>query len=104
MTEVDVRCSHCGRPFENSNCVACISGRIMGDGCTDCYYWCEACAVYTVQLIREVFVGPEIAHHSEPISKEEGDRRLALIRSCPEPGDERCRCEYHRAYFKSWLD
>ena len=104
MPEGEVRCSRCGRPFEDAEYVACISGKIMGDECTDCYYWCEACAVYTIRLVREVFAGPEIAHDSDPIPKDEGDRRLELIRSCPEPYNERCRCEGHRAYFGSWLD
>ncbi len=104
MPESDVRCSRCGRLFEKEECVGCISGRIMGDECTDSYYWCGGCAVYTVRLCREVFAGPETAHDSEPIPREEGDRRLELIRSCPEPHHERCRCEGHRAYFGDWLD
>jgi len=84
--------------------MASISGRIMGDECTDSYYWCEACEVFTVRFLREVFAGPEMTHDSEPISREEGDRRLALIRRCLEPYDERCHCEAHRAYFGKWLD
>jgi len=104
MAEGDVCCSRCRRPFAETDRVACISAKIMGDECTDCFYWCEACGVYTIRLYRDVFVGPETAHDSKPISKEEGDRRLALIRSCPEPWNERCRCEGHRAYFGDWLD
>jgi hypothetical protein len=68
------------------------------------FVWCGACEVYTLRLYRDVFVGPETARDSEPISKEEGDRRLAAIRSCPEPYDGRCRCDGHRAYFGDWLD
>ncbi len=56
--------------------MVCISGRIMGDECTHSYYWCGDCSVYTVRLCREVFAGPETAHDSEPIPREEGDRRL----------------------------
>jgi len=100
----DVQCSRCGRKFENEEQVACISGKIMGDECTDCYFWCGACNVYTVRLYRDVFLGPETARNSEPISKEEGERRLKLIRSCAEPHNERCRCDGHRAYFGGWLD
>jgi hypothetical protein len=104
MPEGEVRCSRCGTRFDTEDCVACISGRIMGDECTDSYYWCGGCAVYTVHLQRDVFAGPETARDSEPIDKEEGERRLALIRSCSEPQDERCRCDGHRAYFGDWLD
>jgi hypothetical protein len=104
MTKRDVRCSRCGREFVPEEQVACISGKIMGDECTDCYYWCGACGVYTIRLIRDVFVGPETERSSEPIPKEEGDRRLGLIRSCPEPHNERCKCDGHREYFGGWLD
>ena len=76
----------------------------MGDDCTDIFYWCGAGGVYTVRLIREVFAGPETEHESEPIPKDEGDRRITLIRRCPEPYDGRCRCDGHRAYFGDWLD
>jgi hypothetical protein len=104
MPEGEVRCSRCGKQFDKEDFVACISGRIMGDECTDSYYWCGSCAVYTVRLLRDVFVGPETAHNSEPISKEEGTHRLAIIRSCSAPQDERCRCDAHRAYFGDCLD
>ncbi len=104
MPERDTRCSRCGRLFEKKDRVAGISGRIMGDECTDHYYWCDACGVYTLRLYREVFAGPESSHDSEPIPKEEGDRRLELIRRCEDPFDDRCRCEGHKAYFGDWLD
>ena len=104
MPENDFCCSGCGRRFDADDRVASISAKIMGDECTDSYYWCGACEVYTVRLLREVFVGPETAHASEPIPKPEGDRRLTLIRSCPEPWDERCQCDAHRVYFGGWLD
>jgi hypothetical protein len=104
MPGSDVQCSLCGREFEKDEPVACISGRIMGDECTDSYYWCEACNVYIIRLCRDVFVGPEAARNSEPIPREEGERRLKLIRTCKEPHDARCRCDGHREYFGGWLD
>ncbi len=103
MSGSDIRCSRCRREFDKEEQVACISAEIMGDECTDCYYWCGACGVYTIRLYRDVFVGEETAHDSEPIPKEEGDRRIGLIRSCPDPGDGRCRCAAHRAYFDGWI-
>ncbi|TCJ11601.1 hypothetical protein EZJ19_15110 [Parasulfuritortus cantonensis] len=99
-----MRCSQCGREFTDAEQVACISGRIFGDECTDCYYWCEACGVYSLRMYRDVFAGPELEKDCEPISKTEGDRRIELIHRCPNPGDERCRCEAHREYFGEWLD
>jgi len=99
----DTLCSRCHKPFPQEP-VAFITGRIFGDECTDCYYWCEACQVYTVRLYRDAFCGEETSHESDPIPKEEGDRRVALIRSCPEPYEGRCKCAGHRAYFGEVLD
>lgn len=99
-----VRCGRCGREFDKEEQVACISAKIMGDECTDLFYWCGDCEVYTIRLCRDVFLGPDTERSSDPIPKQEGDRRLKLIRSCPEPGNERCRCDGHRAYFGGWLD
>jgi hypothetical protein len=104
MAEGDIRCSRCGRPFEKEERVALISGRVMGDGYTDCYYWCGTCGVYTARLYHDVFCGEETARDSTPISKEEGDRRIASIRRCADPHDERCRCKAHQEYFGGSLD
>jgi len=104
MAESGVHCSRCGRPFENEERLACISGKVMGDEYTDCYYWCGTCEVYTIRLFRDAFCGTETARDSTPISREDGDRRLELIRGCPDPNDERCQCEAHRGYFGGWLD
>ena len=104
MADNDIRCSSCLKPFGTREPIACISGKLMGDECTDCYFWCEPCGVYTIRLYRDSFQGSETEHYSNPIPKEEGDRRLALIRRCSEPWNERCRCDAHREYFGGWLD
>jgi len=104
MAEGDVQCSRCGRPFDKEERVALISGRVMGDDYTDCYFWCGTCGVYTVRLYRDAFCGEETARDSGPISREEGDRRLELIRSCAHPHNERYRCEAHQECFGGRLD
>jgi hypothetical protein len=76
----------------------------MGDDYTDCYYRRGTCGVYTVRLYRDAFAGEETARDSGPVSREEGDRRLELIRSCAHPDNARCRCEAHWAYFRGRLD
>jgi hypothetical protein len=104
MADGNLRCVKCGRSFAAEERVALISGKVMGDECTDVYYWCEACGVYSIRLYRDAFLGEETSSDSKPIPREEGDRRLALIGRCPEPWNERCRCEAHREYFGGWLD
>jgi hypothetical protein len=57
-----------------------------GDECTDCYYWCAGCGVYTLRLYRDVFTGPGEAHDSEPLDKD-------ADRGFPGPGSFGGCCE-----------
>ena len=101
-----VACSKCGEALgdKDGRPLACISGSVMGDEYTDAYYFCDACDVYTVVGYRDRFGGEETSGTRTPVSKEEGDKKLALIRECSDPSEKRCRCASHRAYFGSWLD
>jgi hypothetical protein len=81
-----------------------MSGSIMGDECTDVWYWCPLCQVYTVASWRDNFTGVESMQLSGPVGKEQGDQAVALIGRCPEPWDKKCRCEAHRLYFRDSLD
>lgn len=96
-----VRCAACRAPVER---VASISGRFMGDEYSDVYYFCEACRVYTLRSLRDVFLGPESERESPPLSKSDGDEQVRLIRTCSRPWDGRCRCESHMHYFRGCLD
>jgi len=60
--------------------------------------------VYTVAVCRDRFCGPEESGTRGPVSKEEGDERVALIGKCDRPWDKRCRCRSHRSVFGKWLD
>jgi hypothetical protein len=97
-------CQQCGRPFQNEEQVASISGSIMGDEHTDAYFLCSGCGVYTVAQWCDNFTGEETLSLSGPLSKPEGDGRVALIRKCSQPWDKKCRCDAHRTYFNNTLD
>ncbi len=84
--------------------VASISGSIMGDEHTDTYFLCPVCRVYTVASSWDDFTGVETMNMTGPVSREEGDGRVALIRQCATPWDKKCRCDVHRAYFQGALD
>lgn len=99
-----MECLSCNKPLANEDRVASISGSIMGDEYTDSYYLCQACQVYTVETWRERFCGDDTVSLSGPRSRQEGDKQVELIRKCSEPWDKKCRCEAHRAYFRSTLD
>ncbi len=81
-----------------------MSGSIMGDECTDVWYLCPLCQVYTVAEWRDNFTGVESLQLSGPVAKRRGDDAVKLIGICPEPWDKKCRCEAHRLYFRDALD
>ena len=97
-------CQQCGRPFPKDEWMASMSGSIMGDEHTDTYFLCSVCGVYTVARWRDNFTGEETLSLSGPLSKQEGDDRVELIRKCSQPWDKKCRCDAHRAYFHDTLD
>lgn len=102
-----MRCSQCGKEFDPSDPrhpAASISGSIMGDEQTDSYFFCSVCGVYTLKVYYDRFLGEDEASVHGPISKEEGDERVALISQCIEPWDKKCRCKAHQTYFGGWLD
>lgn len=77
----------------------------MGDEYTEVYYLCPDCDLYTVAIWRDNFTtGEESVRLTGPILREEGDRRVSLIRMCSRPWDKKCRCEAHCAYFEGSLD
>ena len=81
-----------------------MSGSIIGDECTDSYFLCPVCGVYTLAQWWDDFTGEETLKLAGPLSKPEGDQRIGLIRQCSRPWDKKCRCEAHRRYFNDALD
>jgi hypothetical protein len=102
-----VHCSECGRAFDDPEMagpVASISGSIMGDEHIESYYLCPRCGVYTVEVYHDRFLGEEEVTVEGPLSRVDGDARVALIRHCLTPWDKHCRCEVHQAYWGTSLD
>jgi hypothetical protein len=100
-------CKQCGRKLdgENTNArVVSMSGSIMGDECTDTYYLCPDCDVYTVEQYWDYFSGGESASEQGPVARADGDDAVASIRQCAEPWNKKCRCPSHRAHFGGSLD
>lgn len=99
-----MQCQHCGRGFQSEDRAASISGSIMGDEHTDTFFLCPACNFYSVENYWDNFTGLESVSASGPLSREEGDDRVQLIRQCSRPWDKKCRCAAHTAYFRGSLD
>ncbi len=99
-------CSQCHQPFvlPGPANVASISGSINGDECTEVYYLCDRCGVYTVGVFWDNFDGSESGSLSGPVAKAEGDAKVALIQRCDRAWDKKCRCAAHREYFGGGLD
>jgi hypothetical protein len=102
-----VHCLQCGNdldPDGKGEVIASISGSIMGDEYTESFFFCPSCTVYTVEVRHEPFLNEDSVSFRGPVSKDEGDAAVALIRRCTEPWDKKCRCEAHCAYFQGQLD
>jgi hypothetical protein len=102
-----MKCTKCGRDFDEGgeDCrVASISGSIMGDEYTDSYYFCSRCGFYTVEVYHDRFLGEDEISLQGPVSKSEGDAKVALIKECSESWNKKCRCKAHRSYFGDSLD
>ncbi|MCU0861567.1 MAG: hypothetical protein MUE65_04535 [Methanomassiliicoccales archaeon] len=102
-----VRCSQCHKEFDPANdkeWKASISGSILGDECTETYYYCDECGVYTKEVSWDLFSGEESASEYGPILRADGDAKVALIRSCDSPWNKKCRCAAHMSYFDDSLD
>jgi hypothetical protein len=102
-----IHCSKCGKALDGQDeggRAASISGSIMGDECTDSYYFCNRCEVYTVEVYHDCFLGEDEVSIRGPLSRQEGEAMLELIRGCAEPWNKKCRCKVHQTYFQGWLD
>jgi hypothetical protein len=99
-----MNCTQCEREFADEDRLASISGSICGDECTDVYYLCPVCRVFTVANWWDNFTGDETMNISGPLEEQDGMERVALIKRCSEPWDKKCRCKAHLEYFRNTLD
>ena len=102
-----IKCTKCGReitPENSEGSVPSISGGIMGDEYIESYFQCTHCGFYTIEVYHDRFLGEEEISFRGPMSYEEAEPKIRLIRQCPEPWDKKCRCQAHRDYFDGWLD
>ena len=100
-----VTCAKCGGELDpETTRAASMSGGIMGDEYTHCYFLCPDCDVYTVLNFHDPFLGEETVSSGGPVSRAEGDAKVELIKRCTRPWDKKCRCDAHVEYFEGWLD
>lgn len=93
-----VECKMCGAELPEK--IICISAELSGDEYTECWYFCEKCAVYTVKSYTETFDGGESSKVYGPIAQEEGDAKVALAKRCATPWEKKCDCDAHKKYFE----
>lgn len=92
-----MNCVRCARALEKPR--AGIAIFVAGDEYVYSYFWCEDCGVYSAQGYHDRFMGDSEVFALPSIPREEGDRAVALIRACPEPGNKLCDCASHRALY-----
>ena len=96
-----VDCAACGRHFERCGAdrpAALIAVEVSGDECTESFFFCASCGVYTQETHWEPFFGEESSQVSGPIDKARGDAIVASIRRCPDPTNKKCSCPTHREF------
>lgn len=96
-----MRCTTCAAELPKAD--AAISVFVIGDEYTYSYFRCPACGNYTVEGFHDRFMGESHVFLLPPIPASEGERAVALIRTCPEPGDKWCECEAHKALYTGRL-
>ncbi|MEN8151271.1 MAG: hypothetical protein ABFS86_15755 [Planctomycetota bacterium] len=97
MANWSMKCRKCGADLGDlREAAASICLRPREDEETRTYFFCEACGVWSVWLcIEDQWTDEDKLIAVGPVSREEGDRIVALIGECPDPGLSWCRCPVH---------
>ncbi len=98
-----IRCSNCGRNIDRPAVVS-IAGSIMGDEYIETFYRCPWCDLYTVEILRDRFLGEAEGSLRSPIPQPEGSAIVQRIKQCSEPRNKKCRCDVRQEYFGYALD
>jgi hypothetical protein len=90
-------CANCNQPFPaEAKRKAGISIFHMGDEYIYSYWQCDACGFYTVESFRDVHLGSPVISFLPPMTKDDGDLAVLRIKTCPDPHNVDCECDYHQ--------
>jgi hypothetical protein len=93
-----MKCQKCGADLGGlDRKVASICLRVRGDEETRTYFLCTSCGVYSIWVhIEDFFTDNETRFSAGPVLREEGDKAVEMIRTCPNPDAVSCKCAAHR--------
>jgi hypothetical protein len=94
-----VRCGTCGAdlgPIARRK--AFLSIFVLGDEETRSWYFCEACRVWMIQEYLDRFLGGDSVALRGPYPEAACREEVALVRTCPEPGNKWCECPAHQRF------
>ena len=69
-------CTACGRELGDDARVVSMSGSIQGDECTETWYLCPHCRVYSVEVYWDIFLGEDVVSARGPVDRAEGDEEV----------------------------
>lgn len=100
-----MKCQECGADLGGMDKkAASICLRVMGDEETRTYFLCTSCNMYSIWVyIEEFFTDKETFFCAGPVSREEGDKAVQMIQTCPAPGMKSCKCPAHRDMESRWV-
>jgi len=72
---------------------------LLGHECQYTYWPCRYCGSYSIESYWDTWDDNDPVKHLGPYPAEVGDRCLALIAACPNPSDQDCQCDSHKALY-----
>ncbi len=94
-----MNCLKCQTKFNSSHCRARISIFAIGHECIYSYWRCRSCGWYTIDAYEDRWDGKDPVKHLGPFPADVGDRCVQLIQACPDPMNQDCECDSHKALF-----
>lgn len=72
---------------------------VLGHECHYTYWPCRYCGCYSIESYWDRWDDNDPVKHLGPFPAEVGDRCLELIAACPDPSDQDCQCDSHKALY-----
>lgn len=91
-------CKNCNHELKYLNGISVLNP--IGNEEDYRYFYCENEDKYFVDVMEDVFLGPEIYDEIYEMSNEKAIGDLKLINKCPDPNNKNCKCSLHTSWYR----